>query len=136
MEKTFIATGTDVEKALESALDQLGLSRDEIVTYSILSLPSKGFLGFGAKPAKIQVVYEIPDPAPAPTPAPEAPKSALSSASRSKPKAVPVKKPEAPKEEAPKAEAPKAEAPKAEATEAPKAEEPKPEAPKADAQVK
>jgi len=135
MEKTFIATGKTVDLALEAALEQLGLNRDEIVTYSILSLPSNGFLGFGAKPAKIQVIYEAPDPAPAPkAEAPEAPKTALSSASRSKPKAVPVKKPEAPKAEAPKAEAPKTEAPKAPKAEAPKTEGPK--APKAEAPKK
>ena len=60
-----------------------------------------------------------------------APRAALSSASRSKPKAAPVKKQEEPKKEAPKAEAkPAAPAPKA----APKAErkaEPKKETPKA-----
>ena len=74
------------------------------------------------------MTYEAPDPAP------EAPKVALSSASRSKPKtAAPVKKPEAPKPAAPKAE-PKVEAPKAEKkAEAPKQPkvEKKPEAPKA-----
>ena len=74
------------------------------------------------------MTYEAPDLIP------EAPKSALGSASRSKPKAAaPVKKPEAPKVEAPKAEPvkaePKVEAPKAEPkTEAPKAErKPRPE---------
>ena len=107
MEKKLTATGKTIDLALESALAQLGLGRDDI-TYEVLALPKSGFLGFGAQPAKIQVTYEVPDPLP------EKPKSALGSASRSKPKAAaPVKKPEAPKAEAPKAE-PKPEAPKQE----------------------
>ena len=128
MEKTIITSGKTIELALEAALAQLGLQRDDI-TYQVLALPKAGFLGFGAQPAKVQVTYEVPDPVPA---APEKPKSALGSASRSKPKAAaPVKKPEAPKAEAPKAEPAKVEAPKVEPKkpEAPKAEK-KPEAPK------
>ncbi|MGM9589978.1 MAG: RNA-binding cell elongation regulator Jag/EloR [Faecousia sp.] len=132
MEKTIITSGKTIELALEAALNQLGLQRDDI-TYQVLALPKAGFLGFGAQPAKVQVTYEAPDPVPA---APEKPKSALGSASRSKPKAAaPVKKPE-PKAEEPKAEQPKkAEAPKVEKPKAaPKAEKPrqekKPEAPK------
>ena len=120
MEKTIITTGKTIDLAIEAALTQLGLDRDS-VSVQVISQAKAGFLGFGAQPAKVQVTYEAPDPIP------EAPKVALSSASRSKPKAAPVKKPEAPKAEAPKAEAPKPEAKK----EAPKAE-PKKEAPKAE----
>ena len=125
MEKSIITSGKTIELALEAALTQLGLERDDI-TYQVIALPKAGFLGFGAQPAKVQVTYEVPDPVPA---APEKPKSALGSASRSKPKAAaPVKKPEAPKAE-PKQEK-KAEAPKPEKkAEAPKPEK-KPEAPK------
>ena len=129
MEKTIITSGKTIELALEAALAQLGLERDDI-TYQVLALPKAGFLGFGAQPAKVQVTYEVPDPVPA---APEKPKSALGSASRSKPKAAaPVKKPEAPKAEPVKAEVPKAEPKKAEA---PKQEK-KPEAPKPNKQEK
>ena len=117
MEKSIITTGKTIELAIEAALAQLGLERDD-VSVQVLAQAKAGFLGFGATPAKIQVTYEAPDPVP------EAPKVALSSASRSKPKA---KKPQAPKEEAPKV-APKVEAPKAE----PKKVEPKVEAPKAE----
>ena len=115
MEKKIIATGKTIDLAVESALAQLGLTRDD-VSYEVLALPKSGFLGFGAQPAKVQVTYEVPDP----VVVPEKPKSALGSASRSKPKAKPQpeKKPEAPKAEAPKAEK-KAEPVK---TEAPKAE--------------
>ena len=126
MEKTIITSGKTIDLAVEAALTQLGLQRDD-VTYQVLTLPKAGFLGFGAQPAKVQVTYEVPDPVPA---APEKPKSALGSASRSKPKAAaPVKKAE-PKAEAPKQEK-KVEAPKPEKKpEAPKAEK-KAEAPKA-----
>ena len=121
MEKSIVSTGKTIDLAIEAALNQLGLDRDS-VSVQVLAKEKAGFLGFGATPAKVQVTYEAPDPKP------EAPKSALGSASRSKPKAA--KKPEAPKVEAPKAEV-KKEAPKAEPKkEAPKAE-PKKEAPKA-----
>ena len=128
MEKTLITSGKTIDLAIESALTQLGLDRDS-VSVQVLQQAKAGFLGFGAQPAKVQVTYEAPDP----VVVPEKPKSALGSASRSKPKAKPApeKKPE-PKVEAPKVEAPKAEAPKAAPvkTEAPKAAPVKTEAPK------
>ena len=110
MEKTIVTTGKTIDLAIEAALTQLALDRDS-VSVQVLAQAKPGFLGFGASPAKVQVTYEAPDPVP------EKPKSALGSASRSKPKAAaPVKKPEAapaPKAETPKAaSAPKAEAPK------------------------
>ena len=122
MEKTIIATGKTIDLAIESALTQLGLDRDS-VSVLVLQQAKNGFLGFGAQPAKVQVTYEVPDP----VVVPEKPKSALGSASRSKPKAKPLpeKKPE-PVKPAPKAEAPKAE----KKVEAPKAEQPKKEQPK------
>lgn len=117
MEKTIVTTGKTIDLAIEAALNQLGLSRDD-VSVQVLSQAKSGFWGLGSVPAKVEVTYEAPDPKP---------KSALGSASRSKPKA---KKPvEAPKaEEAKPVESPKAPA-------APKAEkkpaEIKEEAPKA-----
>ena len=125
MEKTIVATGKTIDLAIESALTQLGLDRDS-VSVQVLQQAKAGFLGFGAQPAKVQVTYEAPDP----VVVPEKPKSALGSASRSKPKAKPVveKKPEPPKPApAPQSEK-KVEAPKAEKkTEAPKAPQPKKE---------
>ena len=108
MEKSIITSGKTIDLAIESALSQLGLDRDS-VSVTVLQQAKAGFLGFGAQSAKVQVSYEVPDPV---TEKEEKPKSALGSASRSKPKppAAPVKKPEAP--QAPKAEAPKAEPPK------------------------
>ena len=138
MEKTIVATGKTIDLAIESALTQLGLDRDS-VSVQVLQQAKAGFLGFGAQPAKVQVTYEAPDP----VVVPEKPKSALGSASRSKPKAKPIveKKPEPPKPvEAPKPEKKtepvRAEAPKPEKkAEQPKAEKPRkerrPEQPKA-----
>ena len=120
MEKTIVTTGKTIDLAIDAALTQLGLDRDS-VSVQVLAQAKPGFLGFGATPAKVEVTYEAPDPAP------EAPKVALSSASRSKPKTAPVKKqPEAPKA-APVA---KAEPKKEEKPAAPKAEK-KPEEAKA-----
>ena len=120
MEKSIITTGKTIDDAVEAALAQLGLTRDD-VSYQVISLPKSGFFGIGAVPAKVQVTYEAPDLKPAKAEVkPEAPKAdaapraeaapriALSSASRSKPKAE--KKVEAPKSEA---------APKVERTYAP-----------------
>ncbi len=111
MKKSIVTTGKTIDLAVEAALTQLGLDRDS-VSVQVLAQAKSGFLGIGATPAKVEVTYEAPD---------ERPKSALGSASRSKPKK---------KVEAPKAEAPKP-APKAE-----KKPEPKPEAPKAPVQPK
>ena len=139
MEKTIVTTGATIDLAIESALNQLGLDRDS-VSVQVLQQAKAGFLGFGKQLAKVQVTYEAPDPVV--EKAPEKPKSALGSASRSKPKATkipekkaePEKKPEPVKAEAPKAPAaPKAEK-KVEAPKAPKTEkkaEKKAEAPKA-----
>ena len=118
MEKTLVATGKTIDLAIEAALTQLGLDRDS-VSVQVLAKEKAGFLGIGASPAKVQVTYEAPDLKP------EAPKSALGSASRSKPKAKPVAakpevKPEPVKEAKP--------APKAEPVKAPKAEKPAPKA--------
>ena len=122
MEKTIVTTGKTIDLAIEAALTQLGLERDD-VSVQVLAQAKAGFLGLGASPAKVEVTYQVPDPAP---------KVALSSASRSKPK---TKKVEAPKAEPVKPAAPVAPPVKAAEPrkEAPK-REPKPvrdEAPKA-----
>ena len=122
MEKTIVATGKTIDAAVEAALAQLGLEREN-VSVQVLQQAKAGFLGFGAQPAKVQVTYEAPD-----EPKPAAPKSALGSASRSKPKInnpAPAPKAEPKveaKKEAPKAE-PKKEQPRAER----KPKQPKPE---------
>ena len=135
MEKTIVATGKTIDAAVEAALAMLGLEREN-VSVQVLQQAKAGFLGFGAQPAKVQVTYEAPDE----PKKPEAPKSALGSASRSKPKVnnpAPAPKAE-PKKEEPKKEQPKKEAPKQEKAKAePKQkQEPKKEAPKAPKQPK
>ena len=119
------------EMAIAAALEELGLTRDD-VNVEILERAKSGFLGFGAQPAKVQLTYEVPDPVV--EKATEQPKSALGSASRSKPKAtaIPGVTPEPAKPEAPNP-TPKAEAPKAPRQDKPRAPRPekKPDAPKA-----
>ena len=112
MEKTIVTTGKTIDLAIEAALTQLGLNRDD-VSVQVLAQAKPGFLGLGATPAKVEVTYEAPDPRP---------KSALGSASRSKPKVKPAPKAEEGKPEAPKTDA-KPATPKAET----KPESPKPE---------
>lgn len=127
MEKTIVTTGKTIDLAIEAALTQLGLNRDD-VSVQVLAQAKPGFLGLGATPAKVEVTYEAPDPRP---------KSALGSASRSKPKVKPVPKAEEAKPEAPKTEAKpatlkaetKPESPKPEKKAAPEAQK-KPAAPK------
>ena len=114
MEKTIITTGKTIDLAIEAALTQLGLTRDD-VSVQVLAQAKSGFLGIGASPAKVEVTYEAPDLKP------EGPRRAFGSASRSKPKAA---APAAPKPDAPKPEAPKAQAPK---QERPRQEKPKAE---------
>ena len=126
MEKTIVSTGKTIDLAVEAALNQLGLDRDS-VSVMVLQQAKSGFLGFGAQPAKVQLSYEVPDPIEEKVP--EKPKSALGSASRSKPKATALPdsaKPQPPKPEAPKTEAPKPVAPAAEPPRQDKPAAPKP----------
>ena len=83
MEKFIVTTGKTIDLAVAAALKELKLDRDN-VSVEVLENAKSGFLGIGASPAKVKVTYEAPDEA-----APEAPLTALSSASRSKPKERP-----------------------------------------------
>ena len=82
MEKFIVTTGKTIDLAVVAALKELNLDRDS-VSVEVLENAKSGFLGIGASPAKVKVTYEAPDPVP------EAPLTALSSASRSKPKERP-----------------------------------------------
>lgn len=56
--KSYEFTGKTVEEALQAAVNELGVSKEEL-EYEILEEPSKGFLGiFGGKPAKIAVTVK------------------------------------------------------------------------------
>ena len=88
-------TGKTEDEAIQNALRQLGLDRDD-VSVEILERAKSGFLGLGSCPAKVRVYYgEETEPAPVPEPAPEP----------AKPSKAPEKKPER-KEERPAAPKP------------------------------
>ena len=56
-------TGKTEEEAIQKALDQLGMDRDEI-SVEILERAKSGFLGFGSTPARVRVTYgpeEVPE---------------------------------------------------------------------------
>ena len=52
-------TGKSVEAAMAAASAQYGNEKD--VSYRIVEMPKKGFLGIGSSPAKIEVTYEPED---------------------------------------------------------------------------
>ncbi len=60
MQKSIEATGVNRDAAIEKALMQLGLERDD-VSVEVLDNGKKGFLGIGATPARVRVTYEVPD---------------------------------------------------------------------------
>ncbi len=76
MQKSMEFTGKTEEAALATALEKLGLARDD-VSVEVLELAKSGFLGIGGTPAKVRVTFEVPDepvvaePVPAPAPEPE-----------------------------------------------------------------
>lgn len=72
MIKYLEATGKTIDLAVQNALDQLGLERDD-VSLEVLEQPKTGFLGIGSCPAKIRVSYEAPDEVEEPAPAAEVP---------------------------------------------------------------
>ena len=104
-------TGKTEEEAISSALAQLGMDRDD-VSVEILERAKSGFLGMGAKPARVRVTYG-PD---------EAPMEEITAPVKP---AVTEKK-EEPKKEQPKPQQPRKEHPKAKPQ--PNREEKQPEA--------
>ena len=68
MQKFIETTGKTEDAAIAAALEQLGLSREE-VSVEVLDLAKPGFLGIGGTPARVKVTYEAPDePEEAPAP--------------------------------------------------------------------
>ena len=61
MLKEVIATGKDLETAKENARAALGAGPLDDVNYTILDMGSRGFLGFMARPTKIQATMEVAD---------------------------------------------------------------------------
>ena len=111
MINTLEKSARTVDAAIEEALKELHMSRDD-VSVEILDMGKTGFFGIGASPARVRVSYETPDPAPVKPEKKPAPVKA------ERPVAPKAEKPAAPKAEKPvKAEKPAAPA-KAEVKEA------------------
>lgn len=86
MIKTLEKSGRTEDDAINAALKELGLDRDD-VSVEIVARAKSGFLGIGASPAVVRVSYEAPDEKPAPSPAPV---STPASAKAAKPTPVPA----------------------------------------------
>ena len=122
MIKTLEKAGRTEDEAINAALEELGLDRDD-VSVEILERAKSGFFGIGATQAVVRVTYEceeIPEPvkeAPSPAPAAKAPAAAKAEPAKApapekKPaKPAAAKEPEAKKAEEPKAPPAPAEAP-------------------------
>jgi len=64
--------GADVEKAIESGLQKLGVSRSEVII-DVIDEGSRGLLGIGSRDAVVRLVsLSSPEPAPKPAPKPAA----------------------------------------------------------------
>lgn len=61
MRKEILATGKDVEVAVQNALDALGVSALEDISYEIVDLGSRGVFGIGARPTKVRAWIDMPD---------------------------------------------------------------------------
>ena len=97
MEKFIETTGDTRDAAIEAALKQLGMDRDD-VSVEVLDNGKKGFLGIGATPARVRVTYEVPDepvkkaePVHPPVEKPAKPRRAEKPAKEEKPAAKPQK---------------------------------------------
>ena len=99
MINTLEKSAKTVDAAIEEALKELGMSRDD-VSVEILDMGKTGFLGFGASPARVRVSYETPDTVP------EKPAKPAAPTAEKKPAPEKAEKKPAPKAEKP---APKAE---------------------------
>jgi spoIIIJ-associated protein len=100
MKKWIESTGKTEDAAIQKALSQLGLDRDE-VEVEILARAKSGFLGIGSQPAKVKVTYEAPDeePTSAPTTAPAVEKKEEKKAEKASAERVAPAKAEIPQEE-------------------------------------
>ena len=118
-----IATGRDVNAAIDNGCKELGINRDEdIFDFEIIAREKKGFLGLKTYPAKVRVFREVPDPKP-----PRAPREEKKSVPRperqerqerperpQRPAKTTPPREEKPKEEKPREEKPREEKPREE----------------------
>lgn len=94
MIKTLEKSARSEEEAINAALSELGLDRDD-VQLEILQRAKAGFLGIGSAPAKIRVSYEVPD-----EPAKEVPAAPAAKEPAKPVEKKPAEKPAAPVEKA------------------------------------
>ena len=59
MKKQIIVTAKTVDEAVAKAVAELGAPAVEAIAYTVLEEGKKGFLGFGAVPAKIEASYTL-----------------------------------------------------------------------------
>lgn len=64
MKKEVIAEGKDILTAKANAYAALGAAETDTVEYAVLEMPTRGFLGIGAKPAKVKAWINLPDAEP------------------------------------------------------------------------
>ena len=128
MIKFIDVTGKTEDEAIQSALAQLGMDRDD-VSVEILERAKSGFLGIGSAPARVRVSYDDGKAEEAVKPAekPAAPKPEKKVEPSAAPKAVPMYAPEVLQKKEPRAakEERSERAPRAERAERP-APQPKP----------
>ena len=59
MKKEITVSAKTVDEAIAKAVAELGAPNAEAIEYTVLEEPKKGFLGFGAAPAKIVAAYTV-----------------------------------------------------------------------------
>jgi len=104
MIKFIDVTGKTEDEAIQSALAQLGMDRDD-VSVEILERAKSGFLGIGSAPARVRVSYDDGKAEEAVKPAekPAAPKPEKKVEPSAAPKAVPIYAPEVLQKKEPRA---------------------------------
>ena len=100
MIKTLEKSGRTEDDAINAALEELGLERDD-VSVEIVERAKSGFFGIGASPAVIKVSYEAPDETPVVVKKAKSskPKKAEKKTTENKPSEKKLEKKEAPKDE-------------------------------------
>lgn len=105
MIQEIIATGRDVNAAIDSGCLLLGINREQdVFDFEIIAREKKGFLGLKVYPAKVRVFRELPDPEPVKQQAskePEPEKSAPVPPPKPAPKDRPAQEKKSAKEERP-----------------------------------
>ena len=82
--KEIITSAKTVDEAIEKAVAELAVDRD-LIEFEILNAPTTGFLGLGAKPARILARYDVKKP--------EEVKESAKKTEPKEPKAKPERKP-------------------------------------------